>query len=110
MTSSGRAAPRLLRGQRPQFVTTGALSAAADRLQRLPRSRYGVGRKLAEVVMSRLGVVAGLVLVVLATSAADAQRRRERERPGPQGQFEVEQVAITAGRLVTPAEPRGPIR
>jgi hypothetical protein len=51
--------------------------------------------------MIRLRVVAGLALVVFAISAAEAQqRRRERVPQGPQGQFEVEQVAISAGRLV----------
>ena len=49
--------------------------------------------------MVKLPVIAGLVVVVLATSSAEAQRRRQRERPLPQGQFEIEQVAITAGRL-----------
>src|SRR5262245_20495491 len=52
--------------------------------------------------MARLRVIAASMLVVLATSSADAQqRRRDRAAPqGPQGQFEVEQVAISAGRLV----------
>jgi hypothetical protein len=50
--------------------------------------------------MTKLPVIAALVMVVLATSFAEAQRRRERERPGPQGRIEIEQVAITSGRLL----------
>ena len=49
--------------------------------------------------MTKLAVIAGLMLAVLATSATEAQQRRQRAA-GPQGQFDVEQVAITAGRLV----------
>src|SRR5215204_7022340 len=50
--------------------------------------------------MAKLRVIAALMLVVLATSSVDAQQRRRDRDAGPQGQFEVEQVAITAGRLV----------
>ena len=50
--------------------------------------------------MTKLAVIAGLMLAVLATSAAEAQQRRRQQPAGPQGQFDVEQVAITAGRLV----------
>jgi hypothetical protein len=49
--------------------------------------------------MTKLAVIAGLTLAVLATVSADAQQRR-REPAGPQGQLDVEQVAIAAGRLV----------
>jgi hypothetical protein len=48
--------------------------------------------------MIRGNVIAGLALVLIATDGVNAQQRRE--RAVPQGQFEVEQVAITAGRLV----------
>lgn len=50
--------------------------------------------------MTKLAVIAGLMLALLATSAAEAQQRRRQQPAGPQGQFDVEQVAITAGRLV----------
>src|SRR5690349_20679585 len=50
-------------------------------------------------VMTRLGLVAGLAVAAFAVGSADAQQRPQRQRGGPQTLFEVEQVAITAGRL-----------
>src|SRR5687767_6119131 len=50
--------------------------------------------------MTKLGLLAGLALAAFVVSAAEAQQRQRERAAGPQSKFDVEQVAISAGRLV----------